>query len=291
MALFTNLSEAHVEAHGGFENYIRAKQKLFAATTKVTGVNLDDRYQQRFISFAARKTFGVTFDENKTSSVQKIYAAKNFTADPLSFYLEGVDFKIALPGQFNAYNALLAVAASNILGVKLEDAAKTLASFSKIRGRMEKVPNDLGIEIFVDYGCEPASFEAALKSAALMPHKKLIHVFGSTGGHRDAAKRSVFGKTSAKFSDHIIITNDDVYDSDPEKIAKDIESGIRSYELWKATKEIILDRREAIKKALKVAEAGDLVLITGKGSEQFLVLPGNRRIEWDEVSVVKELLQ
>ncbi len=114
-------------------------------------------------------------------------------------------------------------------------------------------------------------------------------MFGSTGGHRDTAKRFLFGQTSARIADYIIITNDDVYDSDPKQIAANIEQGIMAAGRTVAH-EIILDRRHAIARALSVAEKDDLVLVTGKGSEQFLVLPGNHRIDWDEVKVVTELL-
>ena len=156
---------------------------------------------------------------------------------------------------------------------------------------MENVPNNRGLNIIVDYGCEPASFLAALKAASDLPHGRLIHVFGSTGGHRDVSKRFEFGKISAEVSDYIIVTNDDVYGSDPEEIAGNIELGIKNYELRKPEYEIVLDRRDAIARALLIAKKNDTVLITGKGSEQFLVLPGNKRIAWDEVSVVNEEMQ
>ena len=116
-------------------------------------------------------------------------------------------------------------------------------------------------------------------------------MFGSTGGHRDITKRFDFGRTSAQYADCIIITNDDVYDSDEQKIAADIEAGIKDFKLRKPEYEIVLDRKSAIAKALATAKKGDLILITGKGSEQFLVLPGNKRIEWDDVSVVKKELE
>ncbi len=301
MALFTNLSQAHIEAHGNFEIYKRAKQKLFAALkmkpakkilpNKIIGVNLDDPYWEQFASFPVNRTFGITTNQEKHSTVQKIFVAQRVSTQKIGFYLQGIDFNIPLAGQFNLYNALLATAAANELGIKLEAASLALSNFDKIRGRMELVPNNLGFKIIVDYGCEPASFEAALKAAKNLPHKKLIHVFGSTGGHRDVTKRFFFGQTSAKFSDSIIVTNDDVYDSDPNAIAQDVELGIKNQELWKGEYEVILDRREAIAKALVLAKKDDLVLITGKGSEQFLVLAGNKRIEWDDVETVNEELK
>ena len=294
-ALFTNLSEAHIQAHGSFENYKQAKGKLFSAVenqkNSFIGVNLDNDYVEYFLSFPAAEKFGVSFKNNLSSQALTSYRGK-ITND--GFEISNENFVINLPGEFNKYNALLAAGCANTLGVSFKESAQALKTFTSIRGRMEPVENNLGLKIYVDYGCEPASFRAALIAAKQIPHGKLIHVFGSTGGHRDASKRFYFGKTSAELSDEIIITNDDVYDSDPQEIASNIESGIKdSFGDKRVVKhyEIVLDRSLAIRRALQRAVAGDLVLITGKGSEQFLVLPKNKRIEWDDVGAVKQELQ
>ena len=298
MALFTNLSRAHLQAHGSFNNYQKAKSKLFAClmgsgkksffSQKMLGVNLDDPLAGFFLSFAADVKFGVTFKNLQVASVNKIFAGQML--GPGKFNLNSCEFTLNILGDFNSQNAGLAAAAANILGCNLASCSSALQNFRGVRGRMEQVPNNRGINIIVDYGCEPASFLAAVEAAAQLPHGRLIHVFGSTGGHRDSSKRFEFGKTSAQFSDYIIVANDDVYNSDPKEIAANIELGIKSFELRKPKYEIILDRRAAILRALSVAQKNDLVLVTGKGSEQFLVLPGNRRIQWDDVSVVKEEL-
>ncbi len=316
-AIFTNLTEAHLEAHGSFENYKVAKGRLFAelgkqvyGTAKTGGIpktiiaNLDSPYAEYFLSFKVDKKIGVTLDEAKkyfqldqVMLISDIKAAAN-----LDFAFEHTAFTLNMFGEFNAVNAGLAAAAASVFGVSLEQSAAALKTFIGVPGRMEPIQNNKGIQILVDYGCEPSSFEAAIKAASKIPHKKLIHVFGSTGGHRDVAKRSLFGKISAQFADKIIITNDDVYDSDPEKIASDIAEGVRqvahstgsgqeSKKLKVKSVETILDRRLAIANALATAEKDDLVLITGKGSEQFLVLPGNKRIAWDDRVVVRECLK
>ncbi len=302
MAVFTNLSRAHIDAHGSFGNYQQAKGKLFAAVgknrkkpffpQKVIGINLDDPMAGYFLSFPADKKFGVSFRRLKVSDAQKVFFVDlTKQGSQTEFKIENTTFTLNLPGNFNAQNAALAVACANMLEVDLEKAAGALKKFSGIRGRMENVPNNRGLQIIVDYGCEPASFKAALESAAQLPHNRLIHVFGSTGGHRDVGKRFVFGHASAQYADIIIVTNDDIYDSDPREIAKNIEDGINSFKLRKSRYEIILDRQQAIFRALSFARENDLVLITGKGSEQFLILPGNKRVDWDEVRVVKEVLQ
>jgi UDP-N-acetylmuramoyl-L-alanyl-D-glutamate--2,6-diaminopimelate ligase len=291
VVVFTNISEAHIQAHGSFENYKTAKGKLFQALSKnglgLSVVNLDDLYSKYFLEFSSKKKIGLTFEHQTSAQCEVVYSAEKTLE---GFSLNGNSFPVHLFGEFNKVNAGLAVVVAKELGVDWAVAQRAVNSITAMRGRMELVPNHNNLTLLVDYGCEPATFLVALKAVAEAPHKKIIHVFGSTGGHRDTSKRFIFGQTSAKYADYIIITNDDIYDSDPEEIARNIESGVKSQELWQGKYEIILDRRLAIRRALSIAEAGDTVLFTGKSSEQFLVLPGNKRIEWDEVSVVKEEL-
>jgi UDP-N-acetylmuramoyl-L-alanyl-D-glutamate--2,6-diaminopimelate ligase len=305
-AVFTNLSRAHLESHGSFGNYKEAKAKLFLPLgkspkksffpEKIIGTNLDDQMAGYFLSFHADKKFGVTFNNVQARLANRVFKAALTDPRPDSsgFEVSGVPFVLNLLGGFNAQNAALAAACAAMLGVDLKKSAEALLSFKTMPGRMEEVVNQKGFQIIVDYGCEPVSFKAALESVSLIPHSRLIHVFGSTGGHRDIAKRFIFGQTSARYADCIIITDDDVYNSDPAEIAKNIEEGINretSEERKVASVETVLDRRAAIARAIQLAQKDDIVLITGKGSEQFLVLPGNKRIEWDEVTVVKEEMQ
>lgn len=309
MVVLTNLGQAHLDAHGGFENYKKAKGKLFkylsrtsvksAFSKKTMVVNLDTKDTDFFFSFKADQKIGAVFDVAASATVMgkselsDIYIGEGLSLDSGDCYfkLRDVDFKVLLPGEFNAKNALLAVVCANTLKVDLKDCAKALATFSGVLGRMQEIPNSRGIKVILDYAPEPVAMENVLTACSVMPHERLIHVFGSTGGHRDVGKRFEFGKISARFADIIFITNDDVYDSDPEEIARDVKKGIDQQQPKKVREvNILLDRRQAIAKALNIAKPGDLVLITGKGSEQFLVLPENRKINWDEASVVRELL-
>lgn len=301
VALFTNLSPAHIEAHGSFENYRAAKGRLFAALNhkkkkhffnkKIIGLNLDDGNSKFFSEFAADTKFGISLKTK--SDTMATYLGENIQTEPtISFAVNNIIFTINLFGSFNVYNALLAVAAASELGLPLTKLTEVVRTFPGMPGRMENIPNNRDITIFVDYAPEPKGMEEALGAVNKLPHKRVIHVFGSTGGHRDTQKRFEFGKITAAKSDIVIICNDDVYDSNPLEIAEDIKEGINQIvtERKAKTVEIILDRRQAIKKALEMAEADDIVIFTGKGSEQFLVLPGNKRIEWDERKVVKEVL-
>lgn len=302
MAIFTNLSPAHLEAHGSFYNYRSAKGKLFAGLQKskkpetVIGVNLDDEQAEFFLNYKATKYFGVSIHSQSTAlGKMDIYTVDTpQTEEESRFKIENVDFALKLPGRFNLYNAMLAIAGANELGVKLKDAAIALNSFSGVPGRMEMIPNLRDIKIIVDFACEPKHFIEVLPVIKNQTKNRLIHVFGSTGGHRDTSKRREFGMLSAKYADISIITNDDVYESSPEKIATDIKAGYDE-EIRTSNRqtqlEVILDRKAAINYALTLAHSGDTVLFTGKGSEQFLVLPGNKKIDWDEREIIKLMLR
>ncbi len=298
MALFTNLSPAHIDSHGSFENYRAAKGKLFntlsAVPNAMIGVNLDDPNKNYFLSFKAKQKFGVSMrtDTPKPDGLTNFTAENVQVSDRIAFQVQGVTFDLRMFGTFNVTNALLAIAAAKMLGVSLESSAEALAHIGTVPGRMETIIAPNGATIIVDYAPEPAAMTASLAAVGLLPHEKIIHVFGSTGGHRDVSKRFTFGEISASAADTIIITNDDVYDSDPREIAMNVREGIEKAKNKKVQIiETIFDRKEAITRALKIAGPKDIVLITGKGSEQFLVLPENVRIPWDDRAVIKELLK
>lgn len=296
--LVTNISPAHIEAHGSFESYRNAKLKLLGAlkrrTRTIIGLNLDDENVNIFASQASTVKFGIAFEPSKEGNpTVHVYKGLELEVSETSkFRVGNVQFKIPLPGRFNAYNALMASACASEFGVKLEDCAQALMGFKEVAGRMQQISNTKGVKIYLDYAPEPAGMRAALETVHALPHKRLIHVFGSTGGHRDIGKRFEFGDISSQYADIIIITNDDVYDSEPVKIAGDIKTGIERNDKRKKNQQIleILDRREAIKHACEMLEEGDILIFTGKGSEQFLVLPGNQRIEWDEKKVIEGYL-
>jgi UDP-N-acetylmuramoyl-L-alanyl-D-glutamate--2,6-diaminopimelate ligase len=311
VALLTNLHPAHLDAHSGsIENYRKAKGKLFESLEfgqrkeifreKLLGLNAEGEHAEYFAHFKADRKFAVingTSDESIAKGVKlgakNMYALEKLAVHPesVSFVISDVEFNLTLPGEFNAWNAGLAVAAAHMLGVDLLKSSDALAKFSGVSGRMETIKSSKGFSIVIDYAPEPEGMNQALKAVNAMPHQRLIHVFGSTGGHRDVAKRAEFGSISAEYSDQIIITNDDVYESDPQKIADDVLGGVLSVANKTPDTKIVLDRREAISVAIQNAKAGDIILLTGKGSENFLVLPGDKRILWNEKKVVEELLK
>lgn len=293
----TNLDEAHLESHGSFEKYKHAKGRLFRALeksqkkNKFLGANFDSLDPEYFLSFKADRKFALTFQGAEFEG--QVFEGK-FEEQPGKFLLNGLEFETQLPGRFNILNAAMAMAIANMAGLSLEDCAKALREFQGIVGRMEKIENSRGLQIYIDYSPEPFDLKNSLEALAALPHQRLVHIFGSTGGHRDKAKRFEFGKISAQIADKIIITNDDVYESDEQEIADNILEGINKVAAKnRKVKEVqtVLDRETAIKQAINEAEEGDLLVFTGKGSEQFLVLPGNQRIDWDERGIVEEALR
>ena len=310
MALLTNIHAAHLEAHGGMEGYRKAKGKLFAALSlgerkaefpnKIIGLNAETENAEYFSNFPADEKFAVISGMGEESiahgvraNARTMFAVENLKTSGAgsTFEIADVKFNLQLPGEFNAWNAALAAGAAHMLGVELSLAARSLAKFNGVPGRMEEIQAPNGARIIIDYAPEPVGMEMALRTVQAMHPERLVHLFGSTGGHRDSKKRAEFGKISARSADYIFITNDDVYESDPQKIADDIMVGVRSVTNRNPEVKIILDRAEAIKQAIAESKLGDIILITGKGSERFLILPGNKRIAWNEKEFIEKLLQ
>jgi UDP-N-acetylmuramoyl-L-alanyl-D-glutamate--2,6-diaminopimelate ligase len=187
-------------------------------------------------------------------------------------------------------NALEAVAVVEQLGWKLPDIIPHLAKIKAIPGRMEFLELSLPFRVLVDYAPEPASMTALYSILPGLNAQRIIHVFGSAGGGRDQARRPVLGKFVAEHADIAIVTNEDPYDEPPEQIIDQIIIGANTANPKKAQIEKIIDRRTAIRRALSLAKPGDLVVITGKASEQWLMGPNGQRIAWDDRTVVRELV-
>ncbi|MBI4138183.1 MAG: UDP-N-acetylmuramoyl-L-alanyl-D-glutamate--2,6-diaminopimelate ligase [Candidatus Wildermuthbacteria bacterium] len=285
-AVFTNLSPEHIERHGSFENYRKAKGALFKAARGFHAVNGDDEHASFFLGFQARKKIVYSAKKEGEASIRAadIVAGQNGAA----FIADGVKVSLRLLGEFNVYNALAAIAAARELGVSLETARQALEGVSKVPGRMEEVISS-PIRVIVDYAFTPAALKQVYQSLKTVSHsrsgqaiRKLICVLGGTGGGRDAWKRPVLGAIASEWCDHIIVTNEDPYEEDPQKIIDEVADGTGG----KAIK--ILDRREAIASALDIATPGDTVVITGKGSEDSIAVAGGKKISWDDRVVARE---
>ena len=261
IAVFTNLTPEHIEAHKGFENYKRAKGKLFQATRGIHVINLDDENAKYFLQFSANKkyTYGLTQGNINTKNTQ---------------------FKLRLIGDFNTYNALAAICVGVSQGIDLVTCQRALEKVEEIPGRMEEVISQ-PFKIFVDYAFTPNALEKVYQT--LKPQNaKMICVLGACGGGRDKWKRPVLGEIAAKYCNEIIVTNEDPYDEDPMKIIEEVAEGTKG----KAEK--ILDRREAISRALGLADDGDIIIATGKGSEPWMCLAHGKKIPWNEAEIVRE---
>lgn len=280
--IFTNLTPEHIESHGSFENYRNAKLKLFMALekskvkNKTIIVNEDDENADYFLNF------------NPPAGGEKIkYGLKNVSdyslqKDGIVFTTDCIEIKTKLSGFFNLYNILAAIAFAKTQNIGIETIKMTLEKFSGIEGRLEKIEEGQNFKVIVDYAHTPDSLE---KVYEVFQNSRKICVLGSAGGGRDKWKRPEMGKIAARHCDEIILTNEDPYDEDPKEIIKDIANGInKNYEK-------ILDRREAIRKALELAQTDDTVIITGKGAEPWIMGPNGTKIKWDDREVVREELK
>jgi len=256
-AVFTNLSKEHIESHGSFENYRNEKLKLFKATKNIHVINADDKNAEYFLKISAKQK--ITFS---------LREAKELNLD------------FSLPGDFNLYNAMAAISVAKIYGVSLEVCKKALEKATGIAGRMEIIQKD-PFEVIVDYAHTPEQLESVYRS---FEQKPLVCVLGSCGGGRDKWKRPVLGEIATKYCRDIFVTNEDPYDEDPLEIINQVAVGVK-----KAEK--ILDRKEAIKKAINLAKPGDTVVITGKGSEPWMCVANGKKIPWDDRQIARDALQ
>ena len=273
IAVFTNLTPEHIEAHGSFENYRQAKGKLFQATKNIHIINIDDENAEYFLQFPAKKryTYGLNKGDINTQNTQ---------------------FKLKLIGNFNIYNALAAISVGISQGVNSKICKLAVEKVEGIPGRMEEVISE-PFKVFVDYAFTPNALEKVYQTLKPL-NNKMICVLGSCGGGRDKWKRPVLGKIAAKYCDEVIVTNEDPYDENPLKIMEDVASGFSQipnskFQIPKYEK--ILDRREAIRKSLELAKPGDTVIITGKGCEPWICVAKGKKIPWDDRQVVKEEFQ
>lgn len=281
-AVFTGLHPEHLEAHGSLDAYRAAKQILFRSCRDLHVINRDDPDADYFIAVPARKrvTYGIAGGDYQATDVQ---------AGPqdASFMLGRTRVHLNVGGRFNVLNALAAVAVADAFGVPASKAAEALETIDHIPGRMEWIRKE-PFGVVVDYAHTPDSLRAVYRT--LKPEGgRLLCVLGAAGGGRDAWKRPEFGRIAEQYCDAIYLTDEDPYDEDPERIIEDIASGI-SGPGQSSKVQRIMDRRAAIGEALTDARGGDIVVITGKGSETSMALAGGRKLPWSDAQTVRDLL-
>ena len=301
-AVFTNLTPEHIERHGSFENYRKAKLELFKAAKNIHIINLDDDNAEYFLQFPSEKKIGYTLQERNTKSVllrsktllRQIIKAENcqLMPDGLKFSVNNTNFNLNLLGEFNIYNSLAAICVGLSQEISLEKCKSALEETKGISGRMEIVI-EKPFTVIVDYAHTPDALQKVYETLSDFQKPKLICVLGAAGGNRDKWKRPELGKIAAKYCDEIILTNEDPYDESPMEIINQIAKGIENISInqfnqHKSAVYRILDRREAIRNALSLAKPGDVVIITGKGCESWMCVAKGKKIAWDDREIVKQ---
>jgi UDP-N-acetylmuramoyl-L-alanyl-D-glutamate--2,6-diaminopimelate ligase len=300
VALFTNLTQDHLDFHDGMEDYFRSKRLLFEMGPGASIVNVDDPYGRRLagefncVTFSAEgaeadftadnatfDTSGATFTASCPPTGRDVDPGS--TSRPVG---GGVPVRTGLPGDFNVANALGAMAAANALGVSPEVVAKGLERAERVPGRFEPVDEGRAFAVLVDYAHTPDSLENVLRAARRLTEGRVIVVFGA-GGDRDRDKRPKMGRAGAALSDLAIVTSDNPRSEDPDAIVAEVVAGIEDG----ASVEVEPDRRAAIALALDSARPGDTVVIAGKGHEQGQEFENGRKVPFDDREVAREELR
>jgi UDP-N-acetylmuramoyl-L-alanyl-D-glutamate--2,6-diaminopimelate ligase len=282
VAIFTNLTQDHLDFHPSMEDYFAAKRKLFEAGPQVAVINVDDPYGARLAAeLASATTIGIDSPQAdlRATDVRSDFGGSTFRAG-------GLELRSPLPGRFNVLNALGAVAAVRALGVDEETIAAALPEAGRVPGRFEPVDEGQDFAVLVDYAHTPDSLENVLAAARPLTEGRLLCVFGC-GGDRDRGKRPQMGEISARLADHTIVTSDNPRSEDPVAIVDEILTGVAD----RSTTEAIVDRHAAIERAVEQARPGDVVVIAGKGHEQGQEFEGGRKLPFDDVTVAREALR
>lgn len=282
--VFTNLQPEHIESHGSFENYRDAKLSLASYMARngnkkrprVIIANNDDPVGALFLQTPVEKKISYSLGDAETVVLGQ---------QGIDFTIEDQRFSSSLRGKFNLSNLLAAIHTTRAFDVPLSAIRRAIRAFPGVPGRLEEINEGQNFRVFVDYAHTPDSLKAIYET---FPNEKKICVLGSTGGGRDAWKRPEMGKIAGEFCETIILTNEDPYDEDPQKIIKEVTSGV---EISGKKPEIIIDRREAIRAALSYARASRVVLVTGKGTDPYIMGPKGTKIPWSDASVVREELK
>lgn len=283
IGVFTNIGTDHTDYHGSMEKYVRAKTKLFALSDRVL-INADDAYAEYFINAAQGKTVIYSAKDRYAD-----YMAKNirFFDDNVSYIMlkngKFERFQFSGAGEISVYNTLAAASAADLLGIDFSVSASAFRECIEVKGRLQKI-SSAEKTVYIDFAHTPEALEAVLKALRIQTQSKLICVFGC-GGDRDKSKRGKMGSVASSLSDEVIITSDNPRSEEPEKIISDILKGVNN----KKNILTVKDRKDAIVLALNKCGDGDVVLIAGKGHEEYQLIQGEKKYFSDELTV-KEYL-
>lgn len=291
--IFTNLSRDHLDYHGSMQRYAESKQRLFTDyASQFQIINADDAYGREFIIQESNNVYRYSITHDIASDDEHSVCAKILQTDDalLSLALDtpwGSDHvRTQLTGEFNAYNILAVISVLCVSGMSLQEAISRVETLTSVPGRMQAFTSDKDRPtVVVDYAHTPDALEKVLQSLHKQTTGKLFCVFGC-GGERDQGKRSVMGTIAGQYADCIILTNDNPRMEDPSQILRDIQHGISEG----AVVQIEPDRAKAIALAIASSNSGDIVLVAGKGHEDYQII-GNQTIDFDDRIWVKQLLE
>lgn len=282
-SVYTNLSPEHLDYHKTMEEYALAKSKLFEMS-KASVINADDRYAMQMLGNAAGETYTYGTGTTCDFSADKIKMSADGVTYRLKHWNEECHVSFDSLGVFSVYNSMAALSVAKVMGLNPIKAARSVARFDGILGRMEKVENTFGLNIIIDYAHTPDSLTNVIETLKSIYPGRLITVFGC-GGDRDKEKRPLMGEAACRLSDTVFVTSDNPRTENPEDIINDITRGLDKSKYFKIT-----DRKLAIKSALYSAKAGDTVLIAGKGHEKYQI-SGTQKIYFNEREIIKKLLE
>jgi UDP-N-acetylmuramoyl-L-alanyl-D-glutamate--2,6-diaminopimelate ligase len=293
VAVFTNLTQDHLDFHGTMENYFESKAKLFTELAQqkkkqkpVAIINIDDRYGGQLLGRIDKNISVITFGMSARADFRASNYRTEFGGTSYQLDARGKSYLVRVPliGRFNVANSLGALAAANALGLSLREAILSLGKSPQVPGRLEAVPAKRQFQVFVDYAHTPDALLNVLKTLRELEPARLIVVFGC-GGDRDRQKRPLMAEAVDRNADLAIITSDNPRKEDPNAIIAEVEKGFRSDHYEK-----IPDRAEAIKRAIKLARTRDIVLIAGKGHENYQEF-ADHTVPFDDIQVARRALE
>lgn len=285
-AIFTNLTQDHLDFHKTFENYYKAKLSLFENTNNSI-INIDDIYGRKMIEDIPKSSSIVTYSIEGLGDLvaENVENHSRGAEFDLKFKGENVHINLSIPGKYNVYNALCSAGACLSEGISLKLIKEGLENVV-VPGRCEIATKNshLGFDVIIDYAHTPDGLENILKTAREFTKGRLISVFGC-GGDRDKTKRPIMGNIGSELSDIAVITSDNPRSEEPMSIIKDVIGGIE-----KDNYVVVENRREAIKEAMKMAEKDDVIVVAGKGHEDYQILK-DRVIHFDEREVISDIIK
>lgn len=281
-AVFTNLTQDHLDYHENMENYYLAKKKLFSMCDNAV-VNIDDKYGERLFSEICCNKVSISLDNNadyiaKSINLQSKYAEYKVLTDKIEH------IRVNIPGRFSIYNSLCAIAVADFLNIERQDTVLALKEFGGVKGRAEVLENTGDFTVIIDYAHTPDGLKSILKTFKDCPKDRLIVLFGC-GGDRDKTKRPLMGEIASIYADFVIVTSDNPRTEDPDSIISDIMKGVLPSKPCK----VLQKRDEAIKFALSIARKNDIIVLAGKGHETYQII-GKEKIHFDEREVVYSAL-